>query len=318
MEAELGANRRLASRERQNTTPPPGLSSTQPTEQFHAALADLIEAAASVSDCSAAEDGIGLLQSCTLALRDLAPRSRAPSESRSRAVSDLITTTFTPPPSKEEPPLPPPAPMPPPAPPSATVNSSKADGPAATAAAPAVAEEKSFASPQQPATPSTALGAVGGSAADLAAALFSTPVKADASQAIVPAKTDASQVVVPAKVVYPAATIDDLFARPPSQSVQTPPPMARADAGGARADASGGSLREAMLGTLLAPSAPAPTAASPQQHLLFLVHGIGQHDDFCDDAFTSWDGRYDPPAIFPRAPSDLPRPPAIFPRAHHP
>ena len=26
------------------------------------------------------------------------------------------------------------------------------------------------------------------------------------------------------------------------------------------------------------------------QHLLFLVHGIGQHDDFVDDRLCSWDG----------------------------
>ncbi|KAL1529754.1 hypothetical protein AB1Y20_000690 [Prymnesium parvum] len=46
-------------------------------------------------------------------------------------------------------------------------------------------------------------------------------------------------------------------------------------------------------------AAPPPaTAASPpplrhkptKEHLLFLVHGIGQHDDFIDGAFLNWDG----------------------------
>ena len=35
---------------------------------------------------------------------------------------------------------------------------------------------------------------------------------------------------------------------------------------------------------------PAAEGAAERLHLLFLVHGIGQHDDFVDGAFLNWDG----------------------------
>mmetsp|Transcript_4620 Transcript_4620/g.13069 ORF Transcript_4620/g.13069 Transcript_4620/m.13069 type:complete len:973 (-) Transcript_4620:328-3246(-) len=104
--------------------------------------------------------------------------------------------------------------------------------------------------------------------------------------------------------------VDDLFGRPPVQrpgggTQPTAAPLV--DALFSTADAtvlSTHGLREAVLGPLttsLAASgsssrAPRPgddhesAGASPTQHLLFLVHGIGEHQDFHDDKIVSWDG----------------------------
>ena len=67
------------------------------------------------------------------------------------------------------------------------------------------------------------------------------------------------------------AIFDDLLSRPAaSHRAGSPPPRTP------RRTPSGARLREEESGEL--------------DHLLFLVHGIGQHEDFCDDKLVAWDG----------------------------
>ncbi|KAL1525557.1 hypothetical protein AB1Y20_020412 [Prymnesium parvum] len=91
---------------------------------------------------------------------------------------------------------------------------------------------------------------------------------------------------------------DDLF-RPPAALLRdhtrplAPPRLAE----------DGGQLRNSIFDDLLRrpPPPPPPSAAAPPppspsdaaatpHHLLFLVHGIGRHDDFADDRLVGWDG----------------------------
>jgi len=118
--------------------------------------------------------------------------------------------------------------------------------------------------------------------------------------------------------------VDDLFGRPPraaaaetvatassSEAVERAAPLVDALFGSSdKTVVSTNSLRDTVLGALThhggAAGAAASASASParpppppseeapgtdfSQHLLFLVHGIGEHQDFLDDKIVSWDG----------------------------
>ena len=102
--------------------------------------------------------------------------------------------------------------------------------------------------------------------------------------------------------------VDDLFARPAepaaAPSVAAAPLVDALFGASASTVVSTHSLRDNVFGELTAPSqsrtataAPAAAAAGGEasgaglcQHLLFLVHGIGEHQDFFDDKVVSWDG----------------------------
>ena len=139
-----------------------------------------------------------------------------------------------------------------------------------TSAAAALASEL-FAEPADVARRAPADAALRASA--LAGAIFNSPIAAPAATSAAPADADAGGNILRNLI------IGDLEAQPAA-----PPSSAETEAAEAAARLHAARMRR--RGVTVSSEGPANTL----QHLLILIHGIGQHEDFSDDRCVSWDG----------------------------
>ena len=110
-------------------------------------------------------------------------------------------------------------------------------------------------------------------ASALAGAIFNSPIAAPAATSAAPADADAGGNILRNLI------IGDLEAQPAA-----PPSSAETEAAEAAARLHAARMRR--RGVTVSSEGPANTL----QHLLILIHGIGQHEDFSDDRCVSWDG----------------------------
>ena len=110
-------------------------------------------------------------------------------------------------------------------------------------------------------------------ASALAGAIFNSPIAAPAATSAAPTDADAGGNILRNLI------IGDLEAQPAA-----PPSSAEIEAAEAAARLHAARMRR--RGVTVSSDGP----ANPLQHLLILIHGIGQHEDFSDDRCVSWDG----------------------------